>query len=63
MNIVLYSVHLAAMPPSISDLRRKKVLMLGAGFVTKPTLEILSTAGIRVTVGTVHTFLAWRIVY
>lgn len=29
-----------------------KVLMLGAGFVTKPTLDILSDAGIKVTVGT-----------
>lgn len=26
--------------------------MLGAGFVTKPTLDILSEAGIKVTVGT-----------
>lgn len=29
-----------------------KVLMLGAGFVTKPTLDILSDSGISVTVGT-----------
>lgn len=29
---------------------QKKVLMLGAGFVTKPTLDILSDAGISVTV-------------
>ena len=29
-----------------------KVLMLGAGFVTKPTLDNLSDAGISVTVGT-----------
>lgn len=29
-----------------------KVLMLGAGFVTKPTLDILSDAGVKVTVGT-----------
>lgn len=28
-----------------------KVLMLGAGFVTRPTLDILSEAGIPVTVG------------
>ena len=28
-----------------------KVLMLGAGFVTRPTLDILSDAGIQVTVG------------
>lgn len=31
-----------------------KVLMLGAGFVTKPTLDILSDAGISVSVGTYH---------
>lgn len=29
-----------------------KVLMLGAGFVTKPTLDILSESGVQVTVGT-----------
>jgi hypothetical protein len=29
----------------------KKVLMLGAGFVVKPTVELLSNAGIEVTVG------------
>jgi hypothetical protein len=29
----------------------KKALLLGAGFVTKPTLKILSDAGIDVTVG------------
>lgn len=28
-----------------------RVLLLGAGFVTKPTLEILSDDGIHVTVG------------
>lgn len=32
--------------------------MLGAGFVTKPTLDILSEAGIKVTVGT-YMQLAW----
>ena len=26
--------------------------MLGAGFVTRPTLDILSDAGVHVTVGT-----------
>lgn len=31
--------------------------MLGAGFVTKPTLDILSDAGISVTVGTYRVFL------
>lgn len=29
----------------------KKALLLGAGFVTKPTVEILSGAGVDVTVG------------
>ena len=29
----------------------KKALLLGAGFVTKPTVEILANAGIEVTVG------------
>jgi saccharopine dehydrogenase (NADP+, L-glutamate forming) len=28
--------------------------MLGAGFVTRPTLDILSDAGIEVSVGTVQ---------
>lgn len=28
--------------------------MLGAGFVTRPTLDILTQAGIPVTVGTKH---------
>ena len=28
-----------------------RVLMLGAGFVTRPTLDILSESGIAVTVG------------
>lgn len=30
-----------------------RVLMLGAGFVTRPTLDILSESGISVTVGMV----------
>ena len=30
----------------------KKALLLGAGFVTKPTVQILSDAGVDVTVGT-----------
>jgi hypothetical protein len=29
----------------------QKALMLGAGFVTKPTVEILANAGVEVTVG------------
>lgn len=29
----------------------QKALLLGAGFVTKPTLDILANAGIEVTVG------------
>ena len=29
----------------------RKALLLGAGFVTKPTLDILSEAGVQVTVG------------
>ena len=29
----------------------QKVLMLGAGFVTRPTLDILSQSGVAVTVG------------
>jgi hypothetical protein len=32
--------------------------MLGAGFVTKPTLDILSESGIQVTVGTQEPLLA-----
>ncbi|EGS17260.1 saccharopine dehydrogenase-like protein [Thermochaetoides thermophila DSM 1495] len=34
----------------MSDLSQYKVLMLGAGFVTRPTLDVLSEAGIPVTV-------------
>ena len=30
--------------------------MLGAGFVTRPTLDILSDAGIEVSVGMQHAF-------
>ena len=30
----------------------QKALLLGAGFVTKPTVEILANAGVEVTVGT-----------
>lgn len=30
----------------------RKVLMLGAGFVTRPTLDVLSDAGVKVSVGT-----------
>ncbi len=29
----------------------KKALLLGAGFVTKPTVEILAKNGVEVTVG------------
>jgi hypothetical protein len=29
----------------------QKALLLGAGFVTKPTVEILANAGVEVTVG------------
>jgi hypothetical protein len=29
----------------------KKALLLGAGFVTKPTVDILTEAGVEVTVG------------
>jgi hypothetical protein len=29
----------------------RKALLLGAGFVTKPTVQILSDAGVEVTVG------------
>lgn len=29
----------------------KKALLLGAGFVTKPTVEILAKSGVEVTVG------------
>lgn len=32
----------------------KKALLLGAGFVTKPTVQILSDAGVDVTVGMSH---------
>ncbi|KAI6716349.1 hypothetical protein JHW43_001127 [Diplocarpon mali] len=42
----------AATPPkfSASVVARRKVLMLGAGFVTRPTLDVLSDAGIEVSV-------------
>lgn len=33
--------------------------MLGAGFVTKPTLDILSESGVHVTVGTQNTSLVF----
>ena len=33
--------------------------MLGAGFVTRPTLDILSDAGISVTVGKLPFTLSW----
>ena len=29
----------------------QKALLLGAGFVTKPTVELLAKAGVEVTVG------------
>ena len=29
----------------------QKALLLGAGFVTKPTVEVLANAGVEVTVG------------
>jgi hypothetical protein len=29
----------------------KKALLLGAGFVTRPTVQILADAGVEVTVG------------
>lgn len=29
----------------------QKALLLGAGFVTKPTVEILANAGVEVTIG------------
>lgn len=29
----------------------KKALLLGAGFVTKPTVEILANSGVEVTIG------------
>lgn len=32
-------------------LSSQKALLLGAGFVTKPTIEILANAGIEVTIG------------
>jgi hypothetical protein len=32
----------------------KKALLLGAGFVTKPTVQLLSDAGVNVTVGMSH---------
>lgn len=34
-----------------------KVLLLGSGFVAKPTLDILANAGIQVTVGEFSFFL------
>lgn len=36
----------------------KKALLLGAGFVTKPTVEILAKDGIEVTVGEFPAFKA-----
>ena len=38
-------------PAPISDVPGRKVLLLGAGFVTKPTVQILSDADVEVTVG------------
>lgn len=32
-------------------LSSQKALLLGAGFVTKPTVEVLANAGVEVTVG------------
>jgi len=32
----------------------KKALLLGAGFVTRPTVQILADAGVEVTVGQSH---------
>jgi hypothetical protein len=32
-------------------LSNQKALLLGAGFVTKPTVEILANSGIEVTIG------------
>lgn len=45
-NPTLYGGHARA-----HNLYFRRVLMLGAGFVTKPTLDILSESGIPVTVG------------
>lgn len=33
----------------------KKALLLGAGFVTKPTVELLAQNGVEVTVGKLNT--------
>ena len=43
--VITVSLH------QLANLARRKVLLLGAGFVTKPTVQILSDANIEVTVG------------
>ena len=35
----------------------RKALLLGSGFVTKPTVQILADAGVEVTVGRVYLHL------
>lgn len=39
----------------------KKALLLGAGFVCKPTAQILADAGVEVTIGTVSLLQNFRI--
>ena len=39
----------------------KKALLLGAGFVCKPTAQILADAGVEVTIGTISLLQNFRI--
>lgn len=39
------------LPSSLGGSSQQKALLLGAGFVTRPTAQILSDANIHVTVG------------
>lgn len=36
----------------VKQIAGSKVLLLGSGFVTKPTVEVLTKADVHVTVGT-----------
>lgn len=50
MATIINTIQEKLMGTSISS-TGKKALLLGAGFVTKPTVEILAKSGVEVTVG------------
>lgn len=50
MATIINTIQEKLMGTSISG-TGKKALLLGAGFVTKPTVEILAKSGVEVTVG------------